>query len=129
MKMGPVEFSSDGLRETTASEWAVRFLFGGAVSALAGLVSQKYGPVVGGFFLSFPSILPATVTLLKRHHGREIAAQDTYGSVWGSLALIGFALVVLLTVGEWGVTSLALATLVWFAIAISLWFLMNHLHR
>jgi hypothetical protein len=40
-------------------EWAVRFLFGGAVCVAAGLIARRFGPGVGGLFLAFPAIFPA----------------------------------------------------------------------
>ena len=41
------------LRQTSAWEWLVRFLFGGVVTAITGVVAKEFGPVVGG--LSSPS--------------------------------------------------------------------------
>ncbi len=43
----------------------MRFLFGGIVTAIAGLVAQHYGPVIAGILLAFPAIFPASATLLK----------------------------------------------------------------
>ena len=40
------------LRETKWSDYAIRFLFGGIVTAAAGLIAKKFGPGVGGLFLS-----------------------------------------------------------------------------
>jgi len=45
----------------------VRFVLGGAVTLCTGLIAEHWGPVVGGLFLSFPAIFPATVTLIERH--------------------------------------------------------------
>jgi hypothetical protein len=41
------------------SQYALRFLFGGIVTAVAGLVAQHFGPVVAGLLLAFPAIFPA----------------------------------------------------------------------
>ena len=38
------------LRETKWSDYAIRFLFGGIVTAAAGLIAKKFGPGVGGCF-------------------------------------------------------------------------------
>ena len=38
--------------------YAVRFVFGGIVTALTGLIARRYGPGVGGLFLAFPAIFP-----------------------------------------------------------------------
>ena len=60
-----VDFSS--LRNAHWWQFAVRFVLGGAVTACTGLVAQHWGPVVGGLFLSFPAIFPASATLIARH--------------------------------------------------------------
>jgi len=44
-----------------------RFVFGGMVTALAGLVADHYGPILGGLFLAFPGIFPAGVSLVEKH--------------------------------------------------------------
>ena len=46
------------LRETKWYEYAVRFVFGGLVTAFADVIAKKYGPVVGGLFLAFPPFPP-----------------------------------------------------------------------
>ena len=62
----------------------------GAITVLTGLVAKKYGPVLGGLFLAFPAIFPASVTLIEKHErekkkkagiaktisGRQTAAQS-----------------------------------------------------
>jgi hypothetical protein len=76
------------------SEYALRFAFGGAVTALAGWISRQYGPVIGGLFLAFPAILPAAVTLIEGDRGTKAAGVDAAGAVFGSAGMLGFALVV-----------------------------------
>jgi hypothetical protein len=39
----------------------------GAVTVIAGLIAARFGPVVGGLFLAFPAIFPASATLIERH--------------------------------------------------------------
>jgi len=51
------------LGQTKWYEYAVRFLFGGLITALAGIIAKKFGPVFGGLFLAFPAIFPARVRL------------------------------------------------------------------
>ncbi|MGF7178974.1 hypothetical protein HDF11_000454 [Tunturiibacter psychrotolerans] len=46
-----VDLSS--LRETKPHEYAMRFLFGGICTVLAGLIAKRFGPAVGGFFWHF----------------------------------------------------------------------------
>ena len=114
VKFSEIQLSTGGIKETTFQEWMLRFIFGGAVSLMAGLVAQKCGPEVGGLFLGFPSILPATVTLVKQHEGRQQAADDARGAALGSIGLIVFGVVVLETADRWGpVGSLTAAAIGW----------------
>jgi len=52
-------------------EYLLRFIFGGAMTILAGLVVKKYGPVIGGLFLAFPAIFPASATLIEKHEKQK----------------------------------------------------------
>lgn len=102
------------LRKSRPWELAVRFVFGGLITAVAGLVSKHWGPVVGGLFLAFPAILPASLTLVKQHDGKAKAVDDARGGRLGSIGLIAFAVVVWLASGAWGPTvALVVATLAW----------------
>src|SRR2546423_746505 len=69
-------------------------LFGAAVSVVAAGLGNLFGPVVGGLFLAFPAILPAALTLMADHRGRETAGEDASGAIVGSLALACFGAVV-----------------------------------
>jgi hypothetical protein len=53
------------LRKAKAREYVIRFVFGGAVTVAAALVTARLGSIVGGLFLGFPAILPASLTLVK----------------------------------------------------------------
>lgn len=64
-----VDFSV--LAETKWHEYAVRFLFGGLVTASAGIIAKAFGPVVGGLFLAFPAIFPASATLIEKHEKQK----------------------------------------------------------
>ena len=55
------------LRQTKWYEYAVRFLFGGTITVLAGVIAKQYGPTMGGLFLAFPAIFPAGATLVEKH--------------------------------------------------------------
>ena len=96
-----------GLRRTKRHDYAIRFLFGGLITAAAGLIAQRWGPGIGGVFLAFPAIFPASATLVEKHEkqkknraglravrGREAAALDAAGAALGGIGLAGFALVV-----------------------------------
>jgi hypothetical protein len=74
-------------------EYTVRFAFGAAVTVLAGLIAKRYGPAIGGLFLAFPAIFPATATLLEKHEkqeepsylrAREVAGIEAVGASIGS---------------------------------------------
>jgi len=111
-----------GLRKAEPWEYVVRFGFGGAVTACTGLIAQRYGPAIGGLFLAFPAILPATLTLVERHDGRRDAADDARGSVLGAVALLIFAAVPLLLVNVCPpALTLVAATAAWCAAAVALW--------
>ena len=61
-----VKVNPSALGRTQWHEYLVRFVFGGLVTALTGWIAKQYGPVVGGLFLAFPAIFPASVTLVHR---------------------------------------------------------------
>ena len=96
------------LGQTKWYEYAVRFLFGGLITALAGIIAKKFGPGIGGLFLAFPAIFPASATLIEKHEkqkkekeglqgmqrGREAASADAAGSAMGSIGLLVFAFLV-----------------------------------
>jgi Protein of unknown function (DUF3147) len=103
-----IHFDVSSLSPTKPHEYALRFLFGGLCTAVAGLIAKRYGPAVGGLFLAFPAIFPAAATLIQNHEeqrkaeighngtrrGKNAAALDAFGATLGSLGLIGFALTV-----------------------------------
>ena len=62
-----IKVNLGALRKTKGSEYLVRFMLGGAVTVLTGLIASHYGPAIGGFFLAFPAIFPASATLVERH--------------------------------------------------------------
>src|ERR1700752_3818120 len=102
-----IQFDLSALKKTKWYEYAVRFLFGGAMTVLAGMLANRYGPVFGGLFLAFPALFPASATLLEKHErekkrragiantarGREAAAQDARGAAIGSIGVVAFLLV------------------------------------
>jgi len=119
-----------------AIEYALRFLFGGLITAVAGIIAKKFGPGVGGLFLAFPAIFPASATLIEKHEkqkkeseglrgtegAREAVSVDAVGAAMGSIGLLGFALVVWRFVprhAAWMV--LTVATIAWLTISVSLW--------
>ena len=49
---------------------------------------------MGGMFLAFPAILPASLTLVKRHDSRADALDDARGGRVAAIALACFAVAV-----------------------------------
>jgi hypothetical protein len=99
-----VRLNPSALRQTSWYEYLIRFAIGGAMTVVAGLIASRFGPVVGGLFLAFPAIFPASATLIERHtrerkekaglsgarRGKEAAALDAAGATLGSFGLAGF---------------------------------------
>jgi hypothetical protein len=126
------------LRQTKVTEILVRFVLGGGVTVMTGLIAQHYGSAVGGLFLAFPTIFPASATLIERHErekkrragiaettrGRLSAAIDARGAALGSIALVGFASIIWKGLSDAGApTVLGIAVFVWLALATLLWLL------
>ena len=102
-----VKVHLDALFKNKWSDYALRFVIGGAVTVSTGLVAAKFGPVVGGIFLAFPAIFPAGATLIEKqekkkkeraaenpgHRGSDAVALDAFGSALGSVGLAAFAFV------------------------------------
>ena len=110
------------LKHGKPKEYAVRFVFGGAITLLTGLIAHYFGPLVGGLFLAFPAILPASVTLLQRHKDHHQAGIDALGAAVGAVGLLAFALVIWLLAPHlpaWLV--IALAALLWLVASTLLW--------
>src|SRR5918911_335950 len=104
--------------------YAVRFAFGGLITAFAGFLGTKYGHAVGGLFLAFPAILPASLTLVKKHEGEVAAGDDAAGAVAGSIGLIVFgALVWALATRLAAWQLLLLATIAWLVVSVIVWLL------
>jgi len=131
-----IQVNLSALSETKWYEYAARFLFGGLITAIAGVMAKYFGPVVGGLFLAFPAIFPASATLIEKHEkekkeqirltGTKRAADavsaDAVGAAIGSIGLAAFAGLVwqaLPTHSAWLV--IGGATVVWFVISILLW--------
>jgi hypothetical protein len=131
-----VRFDSSALGEIRWYEYALRFIFGGVITAAAGLIAREFGPTVGGLFLAFPAIFPATATLIEKHErekkaqkglngnrrGREAAALEALGTAMGSLGLVLFAaLAWMLLPGHAPGLVLASAAVAWLAASGGIW--------
>lgn len=86
-------FDLSKIRGAKSKELLVRFVLGAAVSVVAGIVSEGVGPRLGGVFLAFPDILPASLTFVQGKEGTHKADRDAIGAVMGGLALVVFAAV------------------------------------
>ena len=62
-----IKVDLSGLQQTQWHEYAIRFFFGGLITAIAGIIAKECGAVVGGLFLAFPAIFPASATLIEKH--------------------------------------------------------------
>ena len=85
-----VQIKASALLQTRWYEYVVRFVLGGGMTVTAGLIAARFGPVIGGLFLAFPAIFPASATLIEKHvrkrkekaglrgarRGKEAAALD-----------------------------------------------------
>jgi len=131
-----IEFDFSALRRTRWHDYALRFFFGGAVTAAAGLIAKQYGPLVGGLFLAFPAIFPASATLVQKHEtekkrkagiidngrGRKAAALDARGAKLGCVALVCFAAALWRLLPGWSAAaSLGIALAIWLAVALVAW--------
>lgn len=115
------------VRQLRPKEYLLRFALGAAISIVAGIIGKAVSARFGGAFLAFPSILPASLTLLEQKEGTRRADRNAIGAVLGSLGLVVFAMiceaafgqlnpviVLLLALAGWIVTSLALYALLVF---------------
>jgi hypothetical protein len=130
-----VQFNPSALRQTRWYEYLVRFVLGGAMTVGTGLIAARFGPVIGGLFLAFPAIFPASATLIEKHvrerkekaglagqrRGKEAAALDAIGASLGSFGLAAFGLVSWLIIIESAAWALLLATATWLAVAMVAW--------
>jgi len=132
-----VRFNLGAAGQTRWYEYVLRFFFGGVVTAMTGLIAQKFGPEIGGLFLAFPAIFPASATLIEKHEkqkkerkglhgtqrGRMAAGLDAAGAAIGSLGLLLFGFVIWhgLAYFHSPVVILA-ATFMWLLTSLLIWY-------
>jgi hypothetical protein len=124
------------LRQIGWHEYAVRFLFGGLITAASGIIAKKFGPGVGGLFLAFPAIFPASATLIEKHvkqkkqrggfdgskRARGAASLDAAGAATGSIGLVAFALLVWWLIPEHtAYLVLTGSAVAWFLLSVVAW--------
>ena len=131
-----IEVDPKGLKQTKWHEYALRLVAGGVTTVVAGLIARKWGPGIGGLFLAFPAIFPASATLIEKHerqrkqekelHGRErgkdAAAADALGAAMGSVGLVAFAGICWWMIPRYpALLALGCATVAWLLVSFSIW--------
>jgi Protein of unknown function (DUF3147) len=131
-----IQIDLSSLRRTQWHEYLTRFLIGGSITVITGLIAKNFGPVVGGLFLAFPAIFPATATLVDKHErdkkreagipvtirGRLAVALDARGAAMGSIAMGVFALLVWKELpGHNAAWVLGSALALWMGVAVVIW--------
>jgi Protein of unknown function (DUF3147) len=126
------------LKRSRWTDYAVRFVCGGMVTALTGLLAKRYGPGVAGLFLAFPAIFPAGATLIEKHEkqkkreahldgtsrGRAATSIDAAGAAIGSLGLIAFAVTVWRFLPKYpSLAILAAAGVAWLLTSVFAWWI------
>lgn len=137
-----VKIETSGLKATNWQQLLLRFVFGGLVTAGAGVIAKVYGPAIGGLFLAFPAIFPATATLIEKHEreikqkagfkgtvrARKAVALDAAGASIGAIGLLAFALVIQnLIVTDRPSLVIVAATAAWMLVSYLLWIIRKRL--
>lgn len=131
-----VRINLSALRQTRWHEYAIRFGLGGVMTVTAGVIASVFGPVVGGLFLAFPSIFPASATMIEKHvrerkekaglqgarRGKEVAALDATGAVLGSYGLAAFAIMIWALIEKAQLWAFAFASVAWIVVSALAWF-------
>ncbi|WP_233443141.1 DUF3147 family protein [Bradyrhizobium brasilense] len=115
----------------------MRFALGGAATVLTGLVSSRYGAVIGGVFLALPAIFCASATLIEKHEirrkreagfagerrGQMAAAVDAAGAALGALGMLAFAVGFSTLILRSNIPAAFIgASLAWLTIAVLAWY-------
>ncbi|MFC6647175.1 DUF3147 family protein [Granulicella cerasi] len=134
--MRKIGFSFSSLKETRFHEYVARFFFGGVCTALAGIIARRYGPVLGGLFLAFPAIFPASATMIENNEkrrkqeigadgtqrGRIAASIDASGASLGCFGLAAFGLVLWQFIPQHNaLATVMLAFASWTVVSYLLW--------
>jgi hypothetical protein len=131
-----IQINPSPLFKTKWYEYATRFVLGGLITVGAGLIAEKWGPGVGGLFLAFPAIFPASATLIEKHEkqskqakglageqrAKNAAAVDAAGASIGGIGLLAFALVGSAFLPDRSAPLiLLLGTCAWFLVSVIFW--------
>ena len=121
--MEPVGFDWAKATRVKPTEMGVRLGFGALVALVAAGIGSLAGPKVGGLFLAFPAILPASLTLIEKKEGLSKAWSDASGGALGAIAMAAFALVAIRLLTWSPLVALVFAMVAWAAVSIGLYFL------
>jgi Protein of unknown function (DUF3147) len=131
-----VEVNFSAIKESSWLQLAARFVAGGIATAVIGLIARKYGPSIGGLFLAFPAIFPASATLIDKHErerkeqkglsgrirARQAAAVDAAGAAMGSTGLLIFALLISHYIARHSpLLVIVAAAAIWLAVSLLVW--------
>ena len=131
-----VKLDTGSIKRATPADYFIRFVFGGAITAIAGLVGDHWGPMIGGLLLAFPAIFPASITLLAREErerktdrgltgtrrGLTTAADYAAGTALGSAGLASFAAVCWWSLERLGLPlTLTIGLVAWSVMAGASW--------
>ena len=138
--MSKIVIDRSSFRQTTWQQYSARFLVGGIITALVGIIGKRFGPGIGGLFLAFPAIFPASATLIEKHElqkkrragvnglarSREVAGVDAAGAAMGSVGLLAFAFTVYKTVTIYPAwLALTAALVIWAVVSLFVWRIHN----
>ena len=138
-----INVDSSGLKQAQWHEYVLRFVVGGAITVIAGLIAKRFGPALGGLFLAFPAIFPASVTLVAKHeeekktgagvhgHRRAVAAAavNAAGTTLGSIGLFAFAATIAPLIQRNTALAFLAATAAWAMVAALSWFCWKRIHK
>src|SRR5579871_4541193 len=139
-----IQFDPSGLKQTKWYEYALRFVAGGLITLVAGLIARKYGAGIGGLFLAFPAIFPASATLIEKHQrqrkqeeglsgeerGTHAAALDALGATMGSVGLMAFAGICWWLIPRCRASlALGCASGAWLLVSFSVWIIRQQRRR
>ena len=113
------------LADVTATDLAVRFIFGGFAVALSAAVSRLAGGRIGGVFAAFPAVfLSATITATLGLSGAEAsqrAVEVSQGAIMGMFSNVVCALAASVYVRRYGTArGLVSAISVWLAVSCAI---------